>query len=172
MSWARLHQGLWTGNGAKPVRGRDRRTVLRSGPSGEAILDPGDRVQKPDPDARGVAEQVVLLVVNSCAVLAVGPREGTHVARDHHAIAGADAGLVRRCPFEITVGALPDEQRNCRCTAGAHDELVGERDEQWQTLGSRILGADKVGPFQPPITWLAKDIRDRCSLHVVVELQA
>src|SRR5258705_10821236 len=110
MSWARLHQGLWNGDRVKPVPGRDRRTVLRSGPSGEAILDPGDRVQKPGPDARGVAQQVVLLVVNSCAVLAVGPREATHVARDHHSIAGLDAGLVPRRPFDIYVGGLPHEQ--------------------------------------------------------------
>jgi len=82
----------------------DRRTVLRRGQVGEALLDPGDRVRQPGQEAPDVAERVVLLVVDRGALRAVAAGERADVASDHHAVAGAPAVAPRiaPCPSPVT----------------------------------------------------------------------
>src|ERR1700722_15791123 len=111
-------------NRLKRVARGDRRTVLRRLYVVEALPDPGDRVRQPGHEARNVGQRVVLLVVNLHALGAVVTGERAHIAGNHHAVAGADTRLVARSALELTVGALTDEQRDGRRTAGAHDQLV------------------------------------------------
>src|ERR1700737_627400 len=165
-------QDLWRRhrNRLERVALPDRRTILRRRQAREALLDPGDRVRQPDPDAGDVAERFVLLVVDLRALRAVVAGERAHIAGDHHAVAGADALLVARSALELTVGALADEQRDGWRTAGAHDQLVGAAHVERQALGSRVLGADQLLPGQTLVA--AEDVDDRRGLHLVEDRHA
>ena len=112
-----------------------------------------------------MAERGVLLVVDGYALRAVVTSERAHIPGNHYAVAGADVLLISRGALELTVGALTDEQRDCRRTASTHDQLVRAADVEQQVLRSRVIGADQIPPLQTGV--LTQHVDDRRGLHFV-----